>query len=276
MNWGIKDENVKNMLWNERCRKDLIASQRNAIPRWAMTREVLEKNVLTQPINPREDRFLSSGPSLLASLSQYIAEDNHSEGAAYVRSFSALRRLKTSRPNLCSQGRRAMSAGVADRITSAAQKERIHSAIPAALKQPPQTTQQNSAASAEEQPPLHVKVPAAVAVADPNKKKSAETPPSAVEPKILSQPRPGTAMMLRPTTTAMQHRPPTGASTSSALDSYQSSGGTRPTTAMFRKMVSTTDVYYGWQPTCVTPQWEDKRFHHPLSHSDVTRMHIGK
>ena len=94
MNWELRTK-CENMLWNERCRKGPYGLRRNAVPRWAMTREVLEKNVLTQPINPRDDRFLSSGPSLLASLSQYVAADNQSEQATYVRSFSALRRLKT-------------------------------------------------------------------------------------------------------------------------------------------------------------------------------------
>lgn len=106
MNWGIKDENVKNMLWSERCRKD--SKRRGGLAeKWNMSVEAVQRQVLTPDVTHRDQRFLDQGPSLLASLSRFVSDANHTPQAEYVRAFQAFRKEKSSRPSLRSHGNRA-------------------------------------------------------------------------------------------------------------------------------------------------------------------------
>jgi hypothetical protein len=257
MNWGIKDENMKNRLWSERCRKDLRASERCG-PRevWSVQPSSLERHVLSRDINDRDRRFLNAGPSLLASLSRFVAENNATPQAEFVRSFSALRKEKTSRVALRAHGnRRAGSASTPiDANRHATSREGIttanttsHRAVPGVGPKGedlfPAAAQTKSITTATTATPIA----AATAAAIPRPTTAMERP--VVTPTMVSELLPSRPDFRRPLSAMMMHT----------------------TNPKWRHPVASSDIY-GWQPTANPAPSTDRRFQHPLSTTDVTRM----
>ena len=99
MNWNMKDENIKNRLWLERCRKDAQANARNHgmqsgqfVPHF----NSLMKQVVTQDIQHRSQRFMDRNKPLLISMSQFISDDNDTPLAVQLRRFRKMRPNKLS------------------------------------------------------------------------------------------------------------------------------------------------------------------------------------
>jgi hypothetical protein len=224
MNWGIKDENMKNRLWSERCRKDLAASEKGPRAVWSVQQSSM--HVLSRDVNDRDKRFLNGGPSLLASLSRFVAENNKTPQAEFVRSFTGLRKEKLSRPSLRAHGNRAASAvPEGDTATTTGLVKDGEYLFP-------------------------------VSVGDK---------PHAIRPSTAADARPAAPATPEPSTVLSDH-------------DYIRPDFRRPLSAMmfmskpkWRHPVATSDVY-GWQPTVNTIPETDRRFQHPLSSTDVTRM----
>jgi hypothetical protein len=256
MNWGIKDENMKNRLWSERCRKDLRASERCG-PRevWSVQPSSLERHVLSRDINDRDRRFLNAGPSLLASLSRFVAENNATPQADFVRSFSALRKEKTSRVALRAHGnRRAGSASTPlDVNRHATSREGITTANTTSHRAVhgvgmkgedlfPAAAQTKSITTATTVTPI------AAAAVIPRPTTAMERP--VVTPTMMSELLPSRPDFRRPLSAMMM----------------------QTTNPKWRHPVASSDVY-GWQPTGnPAVPFTDRRFQHPLSTTDVTRM----
>lgn len=227
MNWSIKDENMKNMLWTERCRRDLSRS-RGPAGAWNMSQESLQRNVLSRDVNNRDSRFLSGSASLLASLSRYVSADNNTPQAAFVRSFSALRKEKTTRPPLRAHGHRAVSAMGRERTDDFAAS--------------------CTAPASHDAAPPKLPVEAATLLPDGARPQTAVRPGTATV-RTDSAPLPSRVDIRRP------------------LSAMAMRNAREP---KWLHPVAMSDAY-GWRPS--TPAlWEDHRFKHPLSTTDVTRM----
>lgn len=103
MNWNMPDQNVKNIVWSERCQKEgkgasvflqkAQEASKNSGPQHLTTKWAVGPG----SINERRDRFLDRNVPLLAALSNFVDRDDTPE-ARYVKSFSTLRKEKVASP----------------------------------------------------------------------------------------------------------------------------------------------------------------------------------
>jgi hypothetical protein len=254
MNWNIKDENVKNRLWLERCRKDAAANASRpatAMAPGAPSMETLSKEFVTQHIQHRDPRFLDRNKPLLVSMSRYIAEDNMSPLAIQLRKFSRLRPNKVCDNSLNFAPNRAskIAAASAARVL----RERL---------------QRELAGGEENDMPLAggVRVGAA----------RCRTYAAPVAPAAAHGHFTATEGSLPPATSPQQ--------LTSTISEIQDDAPTNkeapnipPKVLPFRAptLMRPSSADYGWVPGSTlgadTKTWRDPRFHHSLVSTDVTK-----
>ncbi|CUG87788.1 Hypothetical protein, putative [Bodo saltans] len=256
-------------LWSERCRKDLRASERSG-PRevWSVQASSLERHVLSRDINDRDRRFLNAGPSLLASLSRFVADSNATPQAEFVRSFSALRKEKTSRVALRAHGNRRAGSASTPLDGSRYDASREGGVAPSVNAAHRAVSPVGVGAKGEEPFPA----PNAARTNTVAAQKSVVLRPTTAHPAGSAEvpaaviPRPTTAMERAVTPTVnelMPSRPDFRRPLSAMM--------MQTTNPKWRHPVASSDVY-GWQPTVNPAPYTDRRFQHPLSTTDVTRM----
>ena len=282
MNWNIADQNVKNIVWSERCQKEgkgasaylqkTLEASRSSGPHPQTTKWAVGPG----SINDRPNRFLDRNVPLLAALSNFVARDDTPE-ARYIKSFAPLRREKAASPTIgASTRRRSVSRATtapAEEASSppAGHNRGLNAAIGAGCifgtslitegmvpsqYQPPGVQEKR-----RERERQHASKLAAELAEDEQEIKL----PAVVQQELAKR-RAGTAT------------------------SMSGSHVSAPSRAEKERRVqvrasSTTSGSYGWIPPSkrvsagnLTPshhtqyEWQDPRLNHPLSQTDITRV----
>ena len=250
----MKDENIKNRLWLERCRKDANARATQSATgqkqqHFAPNFDSLMRQVVTQDIQHRSKRFLDRNRPLLISMSQYISNDNETPLAIQLRRFRDLRPSKTSDNNLNFAPNRdhKVAAGAAMRRAMEVKQKQME------IDGEDFTTkghQQHKGARCQTYALRPATAGAPQCTADVKNASGDSVSPQKAEGQGKTEGQKSAAQLAAADDTALSP----------------------PVAPLKPRMMRPSSADYGWMPrTLGLEAWQDPRFSHKLAPTDVTR-----